>query len=189
VPVERAAELDVQHGGDGVEFEGRAQVREGLGLDASAECGVIGAVLRGDGQPQGRTRGGSAQRGARGPDARVALELIGDGVGDRAGAQHRCPVAAVGFNGEAAHRPGAGLRGHPPECEQGDHGPGRRDGPPRPAMLRRVPGLREREQGCVGVAHDGSRSAQAAGQGGAAGEQQDQPDEHESGAADVRGVT
>jgi len=157
VPVERAAELEAQHGGDGVDFEGRAQVRDGLAFDASAENGGIGAILRGDGQSQARGRGGSAQRGVRGPDARVALQLIGDGIGDHGRAQHRRPVAPVGFDVQAAHRPGAGLRGHPPECEQGDHGPGRRDGPPHPAVLAGVPGLRGREQGRVGAAQDGRR--------------------------------
>jgi hypothetical protein len=151
VPVERAAELEAQHGGDGVEFECLAQVRDGLAFDASAERGGIGAVLRGDGQSQARIRGGAAQRGVRGPDARVALELIGDGIGDHGRAQHGRPVAAVGFDVQAAHRPGAGLRGHPPECEQGDHGSARRHSPPHPAVLSGIPGLRGREQGRVGV--------------------------------------
>jgi len=48
VPVVCRAEPDAQHGGDGVKFEGGAQVGEGLGFDAGAHDGGVGVVVCGD---------------------------------------------------------------------------------------------------------------------------------------------
>ena len=45
VPVVCRAEPDAQHGGDGVKFEGGAQVSEGLGFDAGAHDGGVGVVV------------------------------------------------------------------------------------------------------------------------------------------------
>jgi hypothetical protein len=48
VPVVRGDEPDAQHGGERVEFEGGAQVGEGLGFDAGAQDGGVGVVVCGD---------------------------------------------------------------------------------------------------------------------------------------------
>ncbi len=48
VPVVRGDEPDAQHGRDRVEFEGGAQVGEGLGFDAGAQDGGVGVVFGGD---------------------------------------------------------------------------------------------------------------------------------------------
>jgi len=189
VPVECSAELHAQHGGDGVAFEGRTQVGEGLGFDASAQGGRVCAVFRGDRQSQVGGSRGSLQRSVGCSDAGVAPELIGDRAGGGASAQHRCPLDAVGFERQAAYRLGAGLCGHPPQCQQGDDCGGRGGDRPYPSVLCRVRDLGVGEQGRVRMAENGGGSVQAAGQDCTAGQQEDQPDDHEPGAADVRGVT
>ena len=189
VPVERAAELQAQHRGDLVEFEGFAQVGKRLGLDARPHHGRVGAVFRGDSQPEAGRHRGSVQQGVGCPDAGLALELVGYRAGGRVSAQRRRSVEAIGLELHAVHCPGPGLGRHPPQGEHGDDEAARGHHWPHPAVLRRILHLSVRQHGCVRVSEHGGRGVQGAGQDSAGGEQEDQPDDHQPGAADPRGMT
>ena len=188
VPFERPAELQAHNRGDLAELEGLAQAGKGLVFDAGTNQAGIGTVLRGDAQPEAGARPRSVQERVCGPDAGAAFQVVGHGARGRVRAQRRRSVQAVGFERQAAYRPGPGLGRHPPQGQHGDEEAGRGYDWPYPAVPGRVLDLPVRQQWRVRAPEHGRGGVQAAGQDGAGAEQEYQPDDHEPGAADPRGV-